>query len=39
VRRALSETALRARSGELATWAAQRDPADRAAQLVERLTH
>jgi UDP:flavonoid glycosyltransferase YjiC (YdhE family) len=37
VQRALSEPALRARSGELAAWAAQRDPADRAAELVEAL--
>jgi UDP:flavonoid glycosyltransferase YjiC (YdhE family) len=37
VLRALSEPALRDRTRELAAWAAARDPADRAAELVERL--
>jgi UDP:flavonoid glycosyltransferase YjiC (YdhE family) len=36
-RRALAEPGLRARARELAAWAAQRDPADRAAELVEGL--
>jgi UDP:flavonoid glycosyltransferase YjiC (YdhE family) len=37
VLRALSEPALRDRTRELAAWAAVRDPADRAAELVEGL--
>lgn len=37
VGRALSEPALRRRAGELAAWVAARDPADRAAELVEGL--
>jgi UDP:flavonoid glycosyltransferase YjiC (YdhE family) len=37
VQRALAEPALRARTRELAAWAAARDPADRAAELVEDL--
>jgi UDP:flavonoid glycosyltransferase YjiC (YdhE family) len=37
VQRALAERSLRARAGELAAWVAARDPADRAAELVEGL--
>jgi UDP:flavonoid glycosyltransferase YjiC (YdhE family) len=37
VRRALDDATLRRRARELAAWAAQRDPADRAAELVEAL--
>jgi UDP:flavonoid glycosyltransferase YjiC (YdhE family) len=37
VQRALAEPALRTRARELAAWAAARDPADRAAELVEGL--
>jgi UDP:flavonoid glycosyltransferase YjiC (YdhE family) len=37
VQRALAEPARRARARELAAWLAQRDPADRAAELVEGL--
>jgi UDP:flavonoid glycosyltransferase YjiC (YdhE family) len=37
VQRALAEGSLRARAGELAAWVATRDPADRAAELVEGL--
>ncbi len=37
VERALADTSIRQRAGELAAWAADRDPADRAAALVERL--
>jgi UDP:flavonoid glycosyltransferase YjiC (YdhE family) len=37
VQRALTEPALRVRTRELAAWAAVRDPADRAAELVEGL--
>jgi UDP:flavonoid glycosyltransferase YjiC (YdhE family) len=37
VQRALADGALRVRARELAAWAAQRDPADRAAELVESL--
>jgi UDP:flavonoid glycosyltransferase YjiC (YdhE family) len=37
VQRALTEPSLRARSRELAAWAAARDPGDRAAELVEGL--
>ncbi|HEV7750181.1 MAG TPA: glycosyltransferase [Baekduia sp.] len=37
VQRALGDDALRARARELAAWAAERDPADRAAELVEGL--
>jgi UDP:flavonoid glycosyltransferase YjiC (YdhE family) len=37
VQRALAEGSLRARARELAAWAAARDPADRAAELVEAL--
>jgi UDP:flavonoid glycosyltransferase YjiC (YdhE family) len=37
VQRALADGALRGRARELAVWAAQRDPADRAAELVESL--
>jgi UDP:flavonoid glycosyltransferase YjiC (YdhE family) len=37
VQRALAEPALRARAGALAAWVAARDPADRAAELVEAL--
>jgi UDP:flavonoid glycosyltransferase YjiC (YdhE family) len=37
VQRALADGALRDRARELAAWAAQRDPADRAAELVESL--
>ena len=39
VERALSEPSISARAGELATWAAEHDPADTAAALVERLAH
>ena len=35
VQRALATPSLRARAGELAAWAAARDPADRAAELLE----
>jgi len=37
VRRALAEPGLRARAAELAAWAAEHDPATRAAELVEEL--
>ncbi|HEY4097498.1 MAG TPA: glycosyltransferase [Baekduia sp.] len=37
VQRALADGSLRARAGELAAWVATRDPADRAAELVEGL--
>jgi UDP:flavonoid glycosyltransferase YjiC (YdhE family) len=37
VQRALADDRLRTRSRELATWAATRNPADRAAELVEGL--
>jgi UDP:flavonoid glycosyltransferase YjiC (YdhE family) len=37
VQRALAEPARRARARELAAWVAERDPADRAAELVEGL--
>jgi UDP:flavonoid glycosyltransferase YjiC (YdhE family) len=37
VERALSEPALRARARELAAWVAERDPADRAAELLEQF--
>jgi UDP:flavonoid glycosyltransferase YjiC (YdhE family) len=39
VERALSEPSIRRRAGEFATWAAEHDPADTAAALVERLAH
>ena len=37
VARALSEPSIRKRAGDLATWAAANDPADKAAALVEQL--
>jgi UDP:flavonoid glycosyltransferase YjiC (YdhE family) len=37
VQRALADGSLRTRAGELAAWVATRDPADRAAELVEGL--
>jgi UDP:flavonoid glycosyltransferase YjiC (YdhE family) len=37
VQRALADGSLRARARELAAWNAERDPADRAAELVEGL--
>jgi UDP:flavonoid glycosyltransferase YjiC (YdhE family) len=37
VQRALADERLRTRSRELAAWTAARDPADRAAELVEGL--
>jgi UDP:flavonoid glycosyltransferase YjiC (YdhE family) len=37
VQRALADPSLRVRARELAAWAAERDPADRAAELVEEL--
>lgn len=37
VQRALADPALRVRAGELAAWAAERDPAERAAELIEDL--
>jgi UDP:flavonoid glycosyltransferase YjiC (YdhE family) len=39
VERALSEPSIRARAGELASWASAHDPANTAAALVEQLAH
>jgi len=39
VEHVLSEPSIRVRAGELAAWAAEHDPADTAAALVERLAH
>ncbi len=39
VERTLSEPSIRARAGELASWASEHDPADIASALVEQLAH